>query len=100
MLGVFLAAILLTLSNDEEATTTAGSAVSPASSIHASGIAHILSFGALSPMAFKQAAAKLDPGARESLEQAVRKAVGKAATFGPGQCSAQGGNPQISLRAF
>ncbi|KAL4255224.1 hypothetical protein AB1N83_012551 [Pleurotus pulmonarius] len=81
VLGVFLPAILLTLSNDEEAITTAGSAVSPASSIHASGIAHVLSFGALSPMAFKQAARKLYPGARESLEQA-------------------GGKPQISLRAF
>lgn len=100
VLGVFLPTILLTLSNNEEATTTTGSAASPSPSIHASGIAQILSFAALSPVAFKQAAAKLDSGARESLEQAVRKAVGKTAAQGPGQGSAQGGKPQISLRAF
>ncbi|KAF9499159.1 clathrin-coated vesicle protein [Pleurotus eryngii] len=100
VLGVFLPTILLTLSNDDEATTTIGSTASPSLSMHASSITQILSFAALSPIAFKQAAAKLDPGARESLEQAVRKAVGKTTTQSPGQGTGQGGKPQISLRAF
>ncbi|KAF9493265.1 hypothetical protein BDN71DRAFT_1432616 [Pleurotus eryngii] len=52
---VFLPTILLTLSNDEEATTTISSA--------ASSIAQILSFVALFPNMFTQAAVKLDPGA-------------------------------------
>ncbi|KAF9487688.1 hypothetical protein BDN71DRAFT_1594368 [Pleurotus eryngii] len=97
---VFLPTILLTLSNDKEATTTIGSAASPSLSMHTLSIAQILSFAALSPNAFTQAAAKLDPGARESLEQAVRKAVGKTATQAPGQGTGQGGKPQILLRAF
>ncbi|KAG5223272.1 clathrin-coated vesicle protein [Salix suchowensis] len=100
VLGVFLPTILLTLSNDKEATTTIGSAASPSLSMHTLSIAQILSFAALSPNAFTQAAAKLDPGARESLEQAVRKAVGKTATQAPGQGTGQGGKPQILLRAF
>ncbi|KAG1837702.1 armadillo-type protein [Suillus subalutaceus] len=67
----------------------------PPSTIHSSGVAHLLSLAASSPASFKEATTQLDPSVREVLEVSIRKAVEGAA--GPVQQSMK---PQISLRSF
>ncbi|KAG2033122.1 armadillo-type protein [Suillus americanus] len=67
----------------------------PPSTIHSSGVAHLLSLAASSPASFKEATTQLDPSVREVLEMSIRKAVEGAA--GPVQ---QNMKPQISLRSF
>ncbi|KAG1904032.1 armadillo-type protein [Suillus fuscotomentosus] len=67
----------------------------PPSTIHSSGIAHLLSLAASSPVSFKEATTQLDPSVREVLEMSIRKAVeGAAGTV------QQSMKPQISLRSF
>jgi len=67
----------------------------PPSTIHSSGIAHLLSLAASSPASFKEATTQLDPSVREVLEMSIRKAVeGAAGTV------QQSMKPQISLRSF
>lgn len=67
----------------------------PPSTIHSSGIAHLLSLAASSPTSFKEATTQLDPSVREVLEMSIRKAVeGTAAAV------QQSMKPQISLRSF
>ncbi|KAG2366768.1 armadillo-type protein [Suillus spraguei] len=67
----------------------------PSSTIHSSGIAHLLSLAAGSPGSFKEATTQLDPSIREVLEMSIRKAV--EGTAGAVQQSMK---PQISLRSF
>lgn len=67
----------------------------PSSTIHSSGIAHLLSLAASSPASFKEATTQLDPSVREVLEMSIRKAV--EGTAGAVQQSIK---PQISLRSF
>ncbi|KAG0706406.1 armadillo-type protein [Suillus ampliporus] len=67
----------------------------PPSTIHSSGITHLLSLAASSPASFKEATTQLDPSVREVLEISIRKAVeGTAAAV------QQSVKPQISLRSF
>lgn len=68
----------------------------PPSTVHSSGIAHLLSLAASSSASFKEATTQLDPSVREVLEMSIRKAVeGAAAT-----AVQQSVKPQISLRSF
>ncbi|GLB35175.1 putative clathrin-coated vesicle protein [Lyophyllum shimeji] len=85
LLGVLLPSIALLLSNSQ--------APNPVTS---QTISQLLSYATSSPMAFKDAAAKLDTGVRELLEQSIRRAVGST-TSAAAQNSAK---PQISLRSF
>lgn len=87
ILGVFLPTIVLLLRPSE---------ASP-SAIHAQSVSQLLYFATTSPTAFKDATGKLDPPARELLEQSVRKAVGNATLNSGGQNTPK---PQISLRSF
>jgi len=87
LLGVLLPTISLLLTNSQNTT----------SPLLSQTIKHLLSYATSSPVAFKEAAAKLDPATRELLEQSVRKAVAGNATSGPVQAAAK---PQISLRSF
>ncbi|PPQ99633.1 hypothetical protein CVT24_005211, partial [Panaeolus cyanescens] len=59
-------------------------------------IAQLLSFATTSPLAFKEAAGRLDPSSRELLEQSIRKAVGGGSTTSVQTPT----KPQISLRSF
>ena len=86
LLGVLLPTIALLLLN-------AQSSPSPVTS---QSVVQLLAFATTSPVAFKDAAAKLEPETRELLEQAVRRAVGGNAAA-QAQASAK---PQISLRSF
>ncbi|KAI0946131.1 hypothetical protein AcV7_010182 [Taiwanofungus camphoratus] len=67
---------------------------SPPSPAHSQSVTQLLSLAALSPSAFKEATAKLNPQMRESLEGSVRQALGNK---GP---AAETPRPQISLRSF
>lgn len=87
LLGVILPTITLLLTNTQ----------TPPSPIVTQSVAQLLSYATSSPVAFKDAAGKLEPSSRELLEQSVRRAIGGSAT------STIGGNaakPQISLRSF
>ncbi|KAL1740521.1 armadillo-type protein [Schizophyllum fasciatum] len=86
LLGILLPTIALLLLN----------AQSSPSPVTAQSVVQLLSFATTSPVAFKDAAAKLEPETRELLEQAVRRAVGGNSTA-QAQASAK---PQISLRSF
>lgn len=68
----------------------------PPSTVHSSGITHLLSLAASSPASFKEATTQLDPSVREVLEMSIRKAVGGIA----GTTAHQSVKPQISLRSF
>jgi hypothetical protein len=59
-------------------------------------VTQLLTFASVGPLAFKNAAGKLDSPTRELLEQAVRRSVGTH-TPGSGVLSTK---PQISLRSF
>ncbi|EJD52751.1 ARM repeat-containing protein [Auricularia subglabra TFB-10046 SS5] len=69
---------------------------SPPSQLHVNAVAQLLSFATTTPVAFKEATAKLHAPIREKLETSVRQAIGGASA---GQ-SAQSAKPQISLRSF
>ncbi|TRM58754.1 armadillo-type protein [Schizophyllum amplum] len=86
LLGILLPTIALLLLN----------AQSNPSPVTSQSVVQLLAFATLSPVAFKDAAAKLEPDMRDLLEQAVRRAVGGSAAA-QAQASAK---PQISLRAF
>ncbi|KAI5895636.1 ARM repeat-containing protein [Schizophyllum commune H4-8] len=86
LLGVLLPTIALLLLN-------AQSSPSPVTS---QSVVQLLAFATTSQVAFKDAAAKLEPETRELLEQAVRRAVG-GNSAAQAQASAK---PQISLRSF
>lgn len=88
-LGVLLPTISLVLSNNPPAQ-------GPVANLSNQTIKQLLAFATVSPAAFKEAAAKLDPPVRELLEQSIRRAVGGGAS-GPAQPAAK---PQISLRSF
>lgn len=68
----------------------------PPTQLHVNAVAQLLSFATSTPVAFKEATAKLDAPLREKLETSVRQAIGGASA---GQ-SAQSAKPQISLRSF
>lgn len=86
ILGILLPTIILLLRPSETTLTP----------IHTQSVTQILSFATSSPVAFKEATAKLEPSARETMEQSVRRAMGGAASTNA-QASAK---PQISLRSF
>ncbi|GJJ09041.1 hypothetical protein Clacol_003263 [Clathrus columnatus] len=85
MLGILLPTLSLLL-NPSKAS---------ASPFHMMAVTHLLSFAAASPAAFKEAAAKLDQGIRDSLESSIRQAVGGNKLPQPTTVK-----PQISLRSF
>jgi len=87
ILGVLLPTIILLLRPFEN----------PATSIHTQSVTQLLAFASASPAAFKEATGKLEAGARETMEQSVRKAVGGSVGGGT---SINGAKPQISLRSF
>ncbi|KZW00275.1 clathrin-coated vesicle protein [Exidia glandulosa HHB12029] len=68
----------------------------PLSHLHVNAVAQLLSFATTTPVAFKEAAAKLDPVVREKLETSVRQAIGGGSAAAPSQSA----KPQISLRSF
>ncbi|KAF8074912.1 clathrin-coated vesicle protein, partial [Lyophyllum atratum] len=84
LLGVLLPTIALLLSNSQ---------LTPAP-VTSQTISQLLLYATSSPAAFKDAAAKLDNGTRELLEQSIRRAVG-GTTSAAAQNTAK---PQISLR--
>ena len=66
----------------------------PATPLHTQGVTQLLSLAAASPAAFKDATGRLEPPMRETLEIAVRQALGSKAS------SSEPAKPQISLRSF
>jgi len=86
ILGILLPTIVLLLRPSEPSPTP----------IHTQSVAQILSFAKSSPASFKEATGRLDPAAKDLLEQSVRKAVGNTLSAG-GQNAPK---PQISLRSF
>ncbi|TFK60204.1 clathrin-coated vesicle protein [Pluteus cervinus] len=58
-------------------------------------VQQLLFYASSSPVAFKEAAGKLEPTTRELLEQSIRRAVGTSAS-----AAGQAAKPQISLRSF
>ena len=87
ILGVLLPTVILLLRPTDAAATP----------IHAQSVSQLLAFASTSPTAFKEATNKLEPAARETMEQSVRKAVGNSGSGGGSSTSAK---PQISLRSF
>ena len=55
----------------------------------------LLSYATSSPVAFKEAASKLDQSIRDLLEQSIRRAIGSNAS-----AASATAKPQISLRSF
>ncbi|KAH7108306.1 ARM repeat-containing protein [Auriculariales sp. MPI-PUGE-AT-0066] len=68
----------------------------PLSILHVHAVAQLLTFATTTPVAFKEAAAKLDQPVREKLETSVRQAIAGNASAP----SSQSAKPQISLKAF
>ncbi|TFK48336.1 clathrin-coated vesicle protein [Heliocybe sulcata] len=66
------------------------------SPLHALCVAQLLSYATLSPAAFKDVTAKLQPQSREVLEESLRQSLGSRAT----SVEQTSQKPQISLRAF
>ena len=64
--------------------------------IHSLAVAQLLSLATASPVAFKEATAKLDATAKDILESSIRQAIGSNGASA-GQSSSK---PQISLRSF
>lgn len=64
--------------------------------IHTQSVNQLLAFATSSPTPFKEATSKLEPAAREILEQSVRRAMGSTTSAGAQNAS----KPQISLRSF
>jgi HEAT repeat-containing protein 5 len=87
ILGILLPTIVLLLRPSEASPTT----------LHAQSVSQLLSFATSSPASFKEATGKLDPPARERLEQSIRKAVGNTMSSAGGHNAPK---PQISLRSF
>jgi hypothetical protein len=87
ILSIFLPTIALLLRPSEASPTP----------IHTQSVSQLLSFATTSPASFKEATTRLDPPARELLEQSVRKAVSNTAASHGGQSAPK---PQISLRSF
>lgn len=69
---------------------------SPTSPVHMQAVTHLLGFATGSPAAFKEAAAKLEQGIRDTLETSIRQAVGGAKAAKQEAVA----KPQISLRSF
>lgn len=86
MFGILLPTLSLFLS----------SSTNPTSSLPTVAVSHLLTLATTWPVAFKEAAAKLDQEVRDTLEGSIRQAVGgKKAASQPGIVK-----PQISLRSF
>ncbi|KAI5117719.1 hypothetical protein M0805_001805 [Coniferiporia weirii] len=85
-LGVLLPTLALLLDPSKSAP----------SSVHALAVAQLLQMATTSPIAFKEATAKMEQDAKELLEVSVRQALGAGAPSA-GQSAAK---PQISLRSF
>ena len=64
-------------------------------SVRTQTIAQLLSYATSSPVAFKEAAAKLDQSMRDLLEQSIRRAIGSNVA-----ATSSATRPQISLRSF
>jgi hypothetical protein len=93
VLGVILPVLMLLLS----ATPPNPSSPAKPPQTHTLAITYILNFATSAPQAFKDATSKLDAKGRETLEAAVRQAVGGMS----GSTSTNSGSkPQISLRTF
>ncbi|KAI0258392.1 clathrin-coated vesicle protein [Gloeopeniophorella convolvens] len=67
------------------------------SPLHTQALNQLLIFASSSPVAFKEATAKLDQATRERLESAVRNVLSSKAA---GTAAHQAAKPQISLRSF
>ncbi|OSD03664.1 ARM repeat-containing protein [Trametes coccinea BRFM310] len=66
----------------------------PPTALHTQSVTQLLSLAAASPAAFKDATARLEPSAKETLETSVRQTLGSKAQ------TAEPAKPQISLRSF
>ncbi|KAF8889054.1 clathrin-coated vesicle protein [Infundibulicybe gibba] len=90
VLGVLLPSVTLLLSDN-----------TPTPAVSAQAVAQLLSYASTAPIAFKEAAGRMDVGARERLERSVRRVVGGAQGGASGGVGGAGaGKPQISLRSF
>ncbi|KAF8630604.1 hypothetical protein AX15_002831 [Amanita polypyramis BW_CC] len=85
-LYVLLPTMSLLLSNQQQSSTEP---------VKSQTIAQLLSYATSSPVAFKEAAAKLDQSMRDLLEQSIRRAIG-----GNASTNSATTKPQISLRSF
>jgi len=68
----------------------------PLSLLHVHAVTQLLTFATTTPVAFKEAAAKLDQPIREKLETSVRQALAGNSSG----ASSQTAKPTISLRSF
>lgn len=86
MFGILLPTISLFLSPSKASSST----------FHVSAVSHLLSLATASPVAFKEAAAKLDREVRDTLETSIRQAVEGNKPISQSYTA----KPQISLRSF